>query len=195
MAESGESGEQRGEESERVLRSEEEFFSDWHNVKNFIADVVSERWEAAWIGQWELISASLLVFQEQPTLLSPHLEDIVVPLTNSLIEILQHGDDSKRFQVRLLPSSSSSSSSLTLAEDGQLPVPRHLQGAPALLSHQRIQTRRQVFPSRGLAHRALHVRPPSPGLASSSHPPSTRLLTDRCCHRTRRTIRTGRRAM
>jgi hypothetical protein len=93
------------EENETVLRSEEEYFSDWHNVKKFIAEVVSVgSWEAAWTQQWEIISTSLLIFQEQPTLLSPHLEDIVVPLTNSLIEILQHGDDSKRFQVKSCPS-------------------------------------------------------------------------------------------
>jgi hypothetical protein len=92
-----------GEDDDRVIRNEAEYFSDWHNVKQFLEEVtVAELWKNAWDQKWEAVSTSLLIFQEQPTLLSPHLESVIIPLTNSLIEILQQEEEdetSKKFQV------------------------------------------------------------------------------------------------
>jgi hypothetical protein len=87
---------------ENVLRSEASFFAEWDFVQEFIAGVCSSGWEVwAAAARWERLSAVLLVFQEQPSLLSPYLEEIVVPLTARLIGILEEGEGRRggRFQV------------------------------------------------------------------------------------------------
>lgn len=101
----GGEGDLRGEEDDRVIRNEAEYFSDWHNVKQFLEEVtMAQHWKDAWEQKWEAVSMSLLIFQEQPTLLTPHLESIIIPLTNSLIEILQREEEeTKKFQVRDFP--------------------------------------------------------------------------------------------
>lgn len=91
------------EEDLNVLRSEASFFAEWDFVKLFIREVCTDQWEALWTAKWELLSAILLVFQEQPSLLSPYLEEIVLPLTAQLIRILGvegSSCSSRRFQVR-----------------------------------------------------------------------------------------------
>ena len=89
------------EGSESVVRSEEEYFSSWGRVEIFLNEIISINWKECWKRDWEEISSSLLIFQEQPTLLSPYLEKIIIPLTNTLIEILlQHQNNSNtQFQV------------------------------------------------------------------------------------------------
>lgn len=83
-----------------VVRSEASFFSEWDLVKNFVQEMCGDNWEEIWNSKWEHVTTCLLVFQEQPTLLGPYLEDIVVPLTMRLIEILQQEENtSSRCQV------------------------------------------------------------------------------------------------
>ena len=74
---------------QNVVRSEASFFSDWELVKSFVNDMCEDQWEQIWSSKWEHVTTCLLVFQEQPTLLGPYLEDIVVPLTLRLIGILE----------------------------------------------------------------------------------------------------------
>lgn len=90
------------EEDLNVLRSEASFFAEWDFVKQFISEICTNKWENMWTTKWELLTSILLVFQEQPSLLSPYLEDIVIPLTAQLIKILEgEGEMStgRRFQV------------------------------------------------------------------------------------------------
>lgn len=84
-----------------VIRNEEEYFHNWCHVLEFLEEIIDPiRWKEAWDHKWEAISTSLLIFQEQPTLLTPHLEKIILPLTNYLIEILQQQEEErKKFQV------------------------------------------------------------------------------------------------
>ncbi len=85
-----------------VVRSEASFFSEWDLVKSFIADICEDNWKEVWDSKWEYVSAALLIFQEQPTLLTPYLENIIIPLTNRLTLILQfHEQSLNRFQVNL----------------------------------------------------------------------------------------------
>jgi hypothetical protein len=76
-------------EEDNIVKSEQSFFSDWKLVQSWIDELCSEKWEQAWIEKWEWISTTLLVFQEQPTLLSPYLESFVVPITNRLLYIME----------------------------------------------------------------------------------------------------------
>lgn len=96
--------EEEKEENDNVIRSEEEYFLEWHNVNQFIEEIITNKWKETWELKWETISTSLLIFQEQPTLLGPYLEGIIVPLTNCLIEILQQYQQEifTKFQVSFL---------------------------------------------------------------------------------------------
>ena len=93
-------------EDVNVLRSEASFFAEWEFVQQFIGEVCGSSWEKMWDCGWEKLTAVLLVFQEQPSLLSPYLEEIVVPLTAQLIKILLEDEEEgprrgsgRRFQV------------------------------------------------------------------------------------------------
>jgi hypothetical protein len=97
------------EEDPNVLRSEASFFAEWDFVKQFISEICSDNWENMWTTKWELLSSILLVFQEQPSLLSPYLEEIIIPFTTQLIKILEKEGEKgaeqhvgrRRFQVRI----------------------------------------------------------------------------------------------
>ena len=81
------------DEDQNVLRSEASFFAEWDFVKLFISEICTDKWESMWDTKWELLSSIFLVFQEQPSLLSPYLEEIVIPLTARLIAILDQEDE------------------------------------------------------------------------------------------------------
>ena len=87
------------DEDLNVLRSEASFFAEWDFVKQFISDICTEKWENMWTTKWELLTSILLVFQEQPSLLSPYLEEIVIPLTAQLIRILEVEAEASRQTV------------------------------------------------------------------------------------------------
>lgn len=131
-----------------VIRNEEEYFHNWVHVLEFFNEIIDpSQWKYAWEKKWEPISTSLLIFQEQPTLLTPHLEKIIVPLTNYLIEILQQQEEEgKKFQVSLSPTClfvlSFSFFTLLIAflEDGKLTISCYLQSSSTILPYPRIQT-------------------------------------------------------
>ncbi len=80
----------KDEGDEGVAKSEQSFFSDWPTVQQLINELCEDDWENVWKEKWEWITSTLLVFQEQPTLLGPYLENFVTPITKKLLAIMEN---------------------------------------------------------------------------------------------------------
>ena len=63
------------------------FFVDRDFVVEFILKVCSESWEVAFTEKFDLVVAALGKYQEQPTLLNPHLSEMLTPMTEKMITI------------------------------------------------------------------------------------------------------------
>ena len=63
------------------------FFVDRDYVVDFILKVCGENWEAEFTEKFELVVAALGKYQEQPTLLNPHLSEMLTPMTEKMIVI------------------------------------------------------------------------------------------------------------
>ena len=72
------------------VEGEASFFREREEVLKVIASVCSEpEWEASFSKSFEYLTLTLGRYQEQPTLLSSSLSDMVSPLTFQLLEILE----------------------------------------------------------------------------------------------------------
>ena len=63
------------------------FFVYLDVVLAFIRDICSDSWEHPFQSRFELLVATLGKYQEQPTLLNPHLYEMLTPLTERMIDI------------------------------------------------------------------------------------------------------------
>ena len=63
------------------------FFVDRDYVLEFIRKVCGESWEVEFTEKLDLITAALGKYQEQPTLLNPHLSEMLTPMTEKMITI------------------------------------------------------------------------------------------------------------
>ena len=76
---------------ENVYKSELSFFSHRENVNLLIGQLCSEKlltWETAWKEKWEWLIQVISEFQEQNNLLNPYLEEIISPITNKILLII-----------------------------------------------------------------------------------------------------------
>ena len=62
------------------------FFVDRDAVVIFIKEICSDKWELAF-QRFEWLVATLSKYQEQPTLLNPHLSEMLTPMTEIMISI------------------------------------------------------------------------------------------------------------
>lgn len=62
------------------------FFVDRDAVVTFIKEICSDKWELAF-QRFEWLVATLSKYQEQPTLLNPHLSEMLTPMTEIMITI------------------------------------------------------------------------------------------------------------
>ena len=62
------------------------FFVDRDAVVTFIKEICSDKWELAF-QRFEWLVATLSKYQEQPTLLNPHLSEMLTPMTEIMISI------------------------------------------------------------------------------------------------------------
>lgn len=63
------------------------FFVDRDYVVEFIHKVCGESWDVEFTEKFDLITAALGKYQEQPTLLNPHLSEMLTPMTEKMITI------------------------------------------------------------------------------------------------------------
>lgn len=63
------------------------FFVDLDSVLAFIRDICEDDWELPFQNRFEWVVATLGKYQEQPTLLNPHLCEMLTPLTDRMIVI------------------------------------------------------------------------------------------------------------
>jgi hypothetical protein len=63
------------------------FFVDRDIVVGFIHKVCCDSWEVEFTEKFDLIVAALGKYQEQPTLLNPHLSEMLTPMTEKMIVI------------------------------------------------------------------------------------------------------------
>ena len=63
------------------------FFIDREAVVAAIKDICSENWKVAFDQKFEWLVATLNKYQEQPTLLNPHLTEMLTPMTEIMITI------------------------------------------------------------------------------------------------------------
>ena len=63
------------------------FFVELDSVLAFICDVCRDDWELPFQSRFEWLVATLGKYQEQPTLLNPHLCEMLTPLTEKMIDI------------------------------------------------------------------------------------------------------------
>ena len=63
------------------------FFVDLDSVLAFIHDICRDDWEVPFQNRFEWLVATLGKYQEQPTLLNPHLCEMLTPLTERMIDI------------------------------------------------------------------------------------------------------------
>lgn len=70
------------------IKSELTQFVDLDEVVQAIQAFCGVEWEGAWKSKWEGLIMVLSKYQEQPTLLNPHLETLVSPLTGRLLELM-----------------------------------------------------------------------------------------------------------
>ena len=76
-------------ERENTLLSEATFFRHRDEVLAAVLGLCGNNWEIIWNEKWEWLQATLSLYQEQPTLLTPHLEELIVPLTSRLLIIME----------------------------------------------------------------------------------------------------------
>lgn len=74
---------------EKTLLSEATFFRHRDEVLEVVLALCGTEWEHTWNDKWEWLQATLSLYQEQPTLLTPHLEELIVPLTSKLLRIME----------------------------------------------------------------------------------------------------------
>ena len=63
------------------------FFVDREAVVAVIHEICGEKWKATFDQKFEWLVATLGKYQEQPTLLNPHLSEMLTPMTESMIKI------------------------------------------------------------------------------------------------------------
>jgi hypothetical protein len=73
------------------LSSELTHFADYDVVLEAILSFCgpSDKWGKEWKAKWEWLGMVLAKYQEQPTILNPHLEDLITPITNRLIVLME----------------------------------------------------------------------------------------------------------
>jgi hypothetical protein len=84
---SNEGLESNEEENDPGFGAELSFFVDRDAFVAFISEICSENWEGAFKDKFEWSVATLSKYQEQPTLLNPHLSEMLTPMTERMITI------------------------------------------------------------------------------------------------------------
>jgi hypothetical protein len=75
------------EENDPGFGAELSFFVDRDAFVAFINEICSENWEGVFKDKFEWSVATLSKYQEQPTLLNPHLSEMLTPMTERMITI------------------------------------------------------------------------------------------------------------
>lgn len=75
------------EENDPGFGAELSFFVDRDAIVAFINEICSENWEGVFKDKFEWSVATLSKYQEQPTLLNPHLSEMLTPMTERMITI------------------------------------------------------------------------------------------------------------
>jgi hypothetical protein len=71
------------------IKSELTHFVDYEGVHDAISKFcLSEGWEIHWDQKWEWLTATVSKYQEQSSLLNPHLENLITPICSRLIELM-----------------------------------------------------------------------------------------------------------
>ena len=76
------------EEDTDFIKSELTHFTDFDVVLQTTNSFCGSGWEKQWSEKWEWLVMLVSKYQEQPTLLSPHLEDLISPLCKHLLELM-----------------------------------------------------------------------------------------------------------
>ena len=75
------------EENDPGFGAELSFFVDRDAIVAFIHEICSESWEISFKDKFEWSVATLSKYQEQPTILNPHLSEMLTPMTERMITI------------------------------------------------------------------------------------------------------------
>lgn len=88
---------------DNVLKSEVDFFLERDIAVQIIKRLCSESWEQSWTTKWNELVSIFVKYQEQPTILGPYMEEILLPLTNYMVSFLKSIDRgrSSAYQVFL----------------------------------------------------------------------------------------------
>ena len=71
------------------IKSELTHFVDYDAVQDTIFKFcLPEGWDVYWDQKWEWLVAIVSKYQEQSSLLNPHLENLITPICNRLIELM-----------------------------------------------------------------------------------------------------------
>lgn len=101
-----ESNEEERDLSDDVV-AELSFFIDREAVVAVIKEICGDNWSAAFTEKFDWLCTSLSKYQEQPTLLSPHLSEMLTPITDRMLQIsIEVALDSNRassFQILEIP--------------------------------------------------------------------------------------------
>jgi hypothetical protein len=82
-----ESGEEDQDQGDGAFGVELSFFVDREAVVAAIKEICSANWLTAFTEKFEWLVATLSKYQEQPTLLNPHLSEMLTPMTERMITI------------------------------------------------------------------------------------------------------------
>jgi hypothetical protein len=82
-----ESIEEERDLSDDAFQRELSFFVDREAVVVVIKEICSDDWSSAFTKKFDWLSTSLSKYQEQPTLLSPHLSEMLTPITDRMLQI------------------------------------------------------------------------------------------------------------
>lgn len=76
------------EEDADFIKSELTHFADFDVVLQTLNSFCGPAWKKQWAEKWEWLVMLVSKYQEQPTLLSPHLEDLISPLCQRLLALM-----------------------------------------------------------------------------------------------------------
>ena len=80
-------GEKEEEQEKQTGSGDVSFFSDRKAVLAFVESCSSDKWEMSF-QEFERITSMLGKYQEQPQLLSPHLHEMLSPMTTRILEMI-----------------------------------------------------------------------------------------------------------
>ena len=71
------------------IKSELTHFVEYEFVSESIQIFCGQSWESAWDQKWESVVVAVSKYQEQSTLLNPHLESLVTPICTQLVILME----------------------------------------------------------------------------------------------------------